>query len=313
MFLVALRMSIGWYFFDGAREKNLNRSFSSSGFLAGAEGPFADLFRAGVPDFHGWSRTVAQPMEDKPNPETPNSTAWKDYNERSYSAWMKQIIDDWGRYNQKVVAHFGFDKNQAEKAKAVFSLYEGRLRGYLADSRDDIEAYRHELFLIDTMKSGKTADEVPFVKDRIATKQRSEDIGNGTAVLAGVKAMEEEYKVELLGLATGEQLDAKGNPPVSTTSIEKFDTFLKYIHFAIGACLLVGLFTRLAAFGAGTFLLLVILSRPPWIVGYQMVGYQIVMMFACFALMATPVGRWGGLDFFLHALFGNCCKGKADQ
>ena len=313
MFLVALRMSIGWYFFDGAREKNLNRTFSSSGFLAGAEGPLADAFRAGVPDFHGWSKTVAQPLEDKPNPETPNSTAWKDYNERTYSAWMKQIIGDWGRYSQQVAEHFAFEPAQAEKAKAVFSVYEGQLRDYLAQNRDDIEAYRHQLFLVENLKSHDTADDVPFVQDRIASKQRSEDISYGTAVLAGVKAMEEQYKVELVGLATDEQHEAQGDPPASTTSLEKFDTFLKYIHFAIGGCLLIGLFTRLAAFGAGTFLLLVVLSRPPWIVGYQMVGYQIVMMFACFALMATPVGRWGGLDFFVHALFGNCCKGKADQ
>lgn len=33
--LVGMRMSIGWYFFNGAREKNLNREFTSATFLSG--------------------------------------------------------------------------------------------------------------------------------------------------------------------------------------------------------------------------------------------------------------------------------------
>ncbi|MGB6042370.1 MAG: hypothetical protein WBF93_04340, partial [Pirellulales bacterium] len=52
--LVGMRMSIGWYFFNGAREKNLNREFTSATFLSGAQGFLADWFKAGLPDFHGW-------------------------------------------------------------------------------------------------------------------------------------------------------------------------------------------------------------------------------------------------------------------
>jgi len=307
--LVGLRMSIGWYFFNGAREKNLNRQFTSATFLSGAQGFLADYFKAGLPDYHGWNGLMAQPLEDKPNPHDAqaNPDQWQQYNQRAYVDWYRLIIDDWGRHKEKVVRHFSYDAVQQDKAKQLFAYYDGRLRAHFADTRSELAEYRHELFRLQTMAASRSASDTPFEQQRIGTK-RAETSAKAMEIRSQVETIEQDYRRELVALATADQQQRLGEVPVEKSSLESFDTFVKYTHFAIGGCLLVGLLTRLAALGAGAFVLMVILSRPPWDVGYQMIGYQIVMMFGCFLLMGTAAGRWAGLDYFLHPWLSNCCS-----
>ena len=83
----------------------------------------------------------------------------------------------------------------------------------------------------------------------------------------------------------------------------------------VGFCLMVGLFTRLAAFVGAGFLVLVVAVMPaiPHIyppplpaVGHAMyINKEVIEMLALLFLSTTPVGRWGGVDFFLHHLLFN--------
>ena len=41
------------------------------------------------------------------------------------------------------------------------------------------------------------------------------------------------------------------------------------------------------------------------IVGYQTIGYQIILMLVCFLLCAMAAGRWAGIDFFFRKLHIN--------
>jgi uncharacterized membrane protein YphA (DoxX/SURF4 family) len=258
---------------------------------------------------------MAVPLEDKPNPHDAQAKPeeWAAFNGRAYVQWQDSILHDWGRYKEKVTGHFAFDDAQTEQAGKVFAYYEGQLKSHLEDVREDLEEYRHELFRLAQRESTPSADEVPFEGQRNSTT-KAETYAQAATLKAGVEAIEQEYQRELEGLATAEQLEKLGNTPAESSALAAFDTFLIYTHFLIGACLVVGLLTRLAAFGAGTFLLLVVLSRPPWDVGYQIVGYQIVMMFASFLLMATAAGRWAGLDYFIHLWrSGKCCSTTSTQ
>ncbi len=82
----------------------------------------------------------------------------------------------------------------------------------------------------------------------------------------------------------------------------------------IGACLILGFCTRLAAIGGGCFMLMILMTQPPWPtiypafhpeVGHSMiVDKNFIEMVAVFTLATLPVGRWGGLDFFLWNWFG---------
>ncbi len=307
--LVGMRMSIGWYFFNGAREKNLNREFTSATFLSGAQGFLADWFKAGLPDFHGWSRLMALPLEDKPNPHdaTAKPAEWRQFERRVYADWYQQIVDDWGRYKEKVANHFSYEAEQEDKAAKLFAYYTGRLNDHFTGAHQDLAAYRHELYRLENMSASHSADDTPFEQQRIGA-MRAATSAQALQIQAAVEDIEREYQDELQAVATDDQRNRSGHVPIEKSALEKFDWFLKYTHFAIGGCLLVGLLTRLAAFGAGAFVLMVILSRPPWDVGYQLVGYQIVMMFGCFLLMAVGAGRWAGLDYFLCPALLKCCS-----
>ena len=78
----------------------------------------------------------------------------------------------------------------------------------------------------------------------------------------------------------------------------------------VGGLLIVGLFSRLAAFAGALFLLSVMASQPPWVDGARLdyFPYQLVELFALLALAVIPAGRWAGLDFFTHWLCFQCCR-----
>jgi uncharacterized membrane protein YphA (DoxX/SURF4 family) len=71
---------------------------------------------------------------------------------------------------------------------------------------------------------------------------------------------------------------------------------------------MLGLFTRLAAFGGALFLLQIYLCIPPW-PGlpespkweghYVIVDKNLIEMLACLSLMCLPTGHWVGFDALL--------------
>ncbi|MEK6247606.1 MAG: hypothetical protein N2C12_05455, partial [Planctomycetales bacterium] len=279
--LVALRISIGWYFFESSRQKNLDRQSSSVGFLSQATGPLANLYKSSLPDFHEFRTWMSISQQATPNPHDRDQEPeqWQSFNQRSYSDWQKRIVNDWGSTKDEVVGHFSFEENQSQKALEKFNYYDGLLSDHFLSSQQSIAEYRHELHRLEQFQNSSSAGEVPFQLARIRTKQ-AEIRGAAATIQAEVRLIEDNYKKELRDLATSDQLKKNGNPPISPDPMASFDVFIKYTLFAIGACLTIGLFSRLASLGAGLFLLTVVGAQPPWVVGYSTIGYQIVMMFA---------------------------------
>lgn len=103
--------------------------------------------------------------------------------------------------------------------------------------------------------------------------------------------------------------------PTDRTPIEWLDQATMWSHVVLGACLLVGLFSRLASFLLGLFLLSVTLiapalpyaPTPPGAIGFYLyVNLYVIEMIALFALAALPTGRWFGLDALVYyALHGS--------
>jgi uncharacterized membrane protein YphA (DoxX/SURF4 family) len=82
----------------------------------------------------------------------------------------------------------------------------------------------------------------------------------------------------------------------------------------VGACLIVGLFARLAAVVGALFLLSIVLTQPPWMAEAIPTYNQWVEFVAMLTLAAFPVGRWGGLDYFVSRLFcRRCCAAEGKQ
>ena len=80
----------------------------------------------------------------------------------------------------------------------------------------------------------------------------------------------------------------------------------------VGACLILGLFTRLASLAGIAFLLMIYLAAPPWIGyfyaipsegSYLIVNKNLVEVAALAVIMLTGSGRFAGLDRILSGLF----------
>ncbi|HWC90098.1 MAG TPA: hypothetical protein VG433_10595, partial [Pirellulales bacterium] len=81
----------------------------------------------------------------------------------------------------------------------------------------------------------------------------------------------------------------------------------------VGVCLILGLFARLASLVGALFLASIVLSQPPWLPSSAPTYPQLLEMLALFTLATVPVGRWCGLDFFLHHLFGRRRPKASDE
>ena len=81
----------------------------------------------------------------------------------------------------------------------------------------------------------------------------------------------------------------------------------------VGACLILGLFTRLASLAGIVFLLMIYLAAPPWIGyfyaipsegSYLIVNKNLVEGAALVVIMLTGSGRFAGLDRIISGLIG---------
>jgi len=304
-----LRLGIGWLFFAGAWEKHQNKKFTSEPFLKQAKGPLAPFYLAEVPDVHDFRRWIEQPRKQTPPPEPTSDdpeSAKKAAADAAqlkaevYKNWEEAIVLDWGRLQQSVSSHFGFDNEQKTKAGKLLRYYEGKLHSYLEARANDLAAFRHDLYRDQPEQAQKR-----FLPEPVADADKDQRRAKAMEVRQWVVDAGNQYRKELAQLATEAQQKTYGELAVQRTTLEKFDQFLIYSHMAIGFCLLVGLLTRLASLGAAFFLLSVVATQPfwidgslSWISGPQAVMYQVILLLACLVLMASGAGRWAGLDYF---------------
>ena len=318
LMLVLLRVAIGWHFFKEGTKKYQDPDFSSAGFLRDAKGPLADFYHdAAGAQAHEWDRWMAIPRKDAPDADAdtkPVAAADADPNaipaDAPYKDWAESVIRDWKLLLQKANGAGRYNNDQAKEIAKVFDDRSQQLRDYLEEATGDVYDYQHELYRLEQMEQLQTADDVPYQKTRIEQK-RYELLGTAAKIQGDVEKFEEGLINDVLGKLDPEQqervLAALDDSPTS-----KIDTWVTYLHIGIGVCLIVGLFTRLSALAGGLFLCSVVASQPFWVAGAAPTYYQWVELFACFVLATTHAGKWGGLDYFLHAMVSKCCGGNSD-
>jgi uncharacterized membrane protein YphA (DoxX/SURF4 family) len=337
--LVLLRLATGWHFYrEGTKKLTYDEatgdtrvSFSSEPFLRQAVGPWAEWFKRDLPNVHDWERLLVVP---KRGPTTTEDLAKRsrwlgDYNKRRaeaqkaekpapiefppdapYAAWAQKIDDDW----QDLAAAFqGVDGlSDEQRAEAASALYRRRqqLADYLASQENSFADWQHELWRLGDWEDDPEAAELPFHDARIVEKR-----GETTAATGGwvdqVRALESSLTADLRSVLTAEQA---ANPDMAAKvdlalgdaqvrNLHRKDVAITCLIIGVGACLLLGLFTRLAALGGIAFLCMVIATQPPWVPGAvtTVFYYQLVEIAALGVLLASGAGRWAGLDFFLRA------------
>lgn len=120
-------------------------------------------------------------------------------------------------------------------------------------------------------------------------------------------------------LNAGKPVD-RGSPATSPGSL--MDVRTKYFITAVGACLLLGLLTRISCVLGAGFLVLTYLTHPPfpWYAQPPMtegnplfINKNVIEALALLTLATFPTGRWLGLDALLARIFGcwKCCSAKA--
>jgi uncharacterized membrane protein YphA (DoxX/SURF4 family) len=130
-----------------------------------------------------------------------------------------------------------------------------------------------------------------------------------------VQALENELKTAAEALLSEQQL-AAGPVPEPMTEIRDINQKTMWGLTILGALLIAGCFTRLAALGAAGFLTMFYLAVPPWPgtppeVGPEhnfIVNKVLVEAIACVALVFLPTGRWFGVDAIFAWMFGRRAK-----
>lgn len=280
--LVVLRLSIGWHFLYEGMWKYENPSFSAEGFLTQARGPWAHWFHDLIPDRDGRERLDLEAMSSK-----------------------------WERIREQSEKFYKFDEDQTAAAKEIFERRRKQLEAYLKEIDQDVKKHFADLETLQSRRAADpTADSVPFSQKRYydqAAKLR----GEAAPWLAEVDRLDEDYQNELGRLLEADQ-KSRGRPPLEMTRLQKVDRLTTYGLIAIGVGLMVGLFTRFFCLAGAVFLGSIVLAQPAWPTIYPplppsaghslVINKELIEMIAMLALAATPVGRWAGLDFFIHNL-----------
>ena len=280
--LVLLRLSIGWHFFYQGIWKLRAENFSSEPFLRQAKGPFAARFQALIPDYYGLERLDAE-----------------------------KVVADWQEYLDQFDAHYGpLEEEELAAGEQILTMRRKQLTTYLDSNADDIEEYALEVERYRGARESARLNSVAYERKRLWDQGKQLE-SKSAAWLAKVDSIGVAFRADLDRLLDGEQV-ALGGVPRERSRLEQVDALITYSNLAIGICLLIGLFTRFAAISGGLFLLSIVMQQPelpfvyppaPAAAGRSLlINKEFIEMMALFALAATHVGRWGGLDFFIHYL-----------
>jgi len=335
-----LRLAVGWHFYKEGVEKQLHPDrFSSAPFLLQAKGPLAPLYHANAPDFHQFRKLLAAPARHvplTPQQEIEVNNWAADYAGRikeaedankpppavefppyaPYKTWAEQIADDWRGSVVAVIKSVPLDDQQQQAIADLLDARLNQLRDYFAevdplagvDRPAEIAKFRNELWRLEKMQNDPTAGEMPYQGQRIATKS-AETQTSGTEWLDDVQAMENQFYADIVAAVDEDQ-----RPPVSQVlglgRQQTIDTVVTYLVLGVGVLLVLGLFTRIAAVGGALFTAAVIASQPPWAAGATPNWNTVIEFAALLVLAFSGAGRWAGLDFFVGALCGKCCKSR---
>ena len=290
--LVLLRLSIGWHFYTEGVSKQVSGNWSAAPFFANARGPLADQYRQMVWDFDGRYRL-------------------------NRNAMMKVFAI----YRDHVGQHFDFDEEQVNQARANYRKAIEQYDWVMDENAPDIEEFKLGIdrvrnFDLDPQERG-LREGVESLGGQRETIRR-EWSGKAKPALTQIDKIWKNYEIAQNSIASQGQLSAKGKLPLSKPRTNRIDTsvvdgLLPYFDIAVGLCLLLGLFTPIAALAAGVFLFSVFLSQYPPTTGPASSNYQLIESMGCFVLAATGAGRFAGLDFFLHLFVRKSLANQHDE
>ncbi|MEM1303976.1 MAG: TQO small subunit DoxD [Planctomycetota bacterium] len=290
--LVLLRMAMGWHFLDQGVDK-FDPNFSSEGFLRSAKGPLAEKFQSLAHGVHNVDTLLFVPREfDPARTDAP------------YDAWLERISADWKVYSLDAAELAG--GGSAEAFEACYNEWQARLADYLATQSDAIAEHQNELWRLEQLQANAPAGELPYNDER-AYKKYGETFSASRKWIAEVRSLEAAYRDALVSIADEAGASARAVKAAVTpkSELDTINLIVKWSVTSIGVCLILGLFTRLAALGGAAFLCSVIATQPPWVAGAQTeyFWYQLVEVAGMLNVAVFGAGQWLGFDAMWKHLF----------
>jgi uncharacterized membrane protein YphA (DoxX/SURF4 family) len=311
LFLVLLRMAIGWHFFYEGIEKIYSMpegrnsflarilppppepppldktkgtpAFSAEGYLRNATGPLAPYFRQLVPD-----------------PESREKLQF----DRLKAHWRADL--------DRFAGHYHFNDEQKAKAEQVLQDQVAVAQQWFGDldTARKIDDYFHAAEVFQKVESDPGA--IAALRAE-AYRDKAQMEATRSELVRTIDGWTQALRGAWQQIATPDQLADYGPLPKVWTPLDWINALTMYGLTAMGLCLILGLFTRLAALGGAVFLAMIYLSMPPWpglppspmAEGhYLFVSKNLIEMIACLALVFLPTGQWAGLDALLFGWMG---------
>jgi uncharacterized membrane protein YphA (DoxX/SURF4 family) len=282
--IVLLRVGIGVHFLAEGLTKLESPKPFSGGFFGNAKGPLAPLYKNLVWDADGL-----------------------------YRLDLETTLADWGAYRDRIVNHYGFDEKQQKEAADTVKRCEARIKTFLGSKSDAIDEYRKFLDRRDANAKDKSRALASLQTHdaRIAGETRK----LYAELIPPIDRLWKDLENDLNAISSKEQWERHGRlaidkPGRRIGDSETMDRVIPWFDVAVGACLILGLFTRVAAIAGAVFLASVCAAQWPTAQGAAPIYNPAVEMLAMLTLAAIGAGRFLGLDYFCGGLRGICCPAK---
>ena len=293
------------FLYEGFWKIKHHDEFTAEPFLTQAKGPVAGLFYAMVPDINGRQRLQVVVENGKPRINSdPIAARWNDYRQNLIDYLKPRDPTD----QTAVGAHQSFETD----SEKTYNEFKKSLDAYFAENLERIQAYFAALDRFE--KNPEANQDAPFQKkrrwDQMTDLRREAD-----EWIKEIEAREATYKKTLYSSMDDNQKEKTADMPVNWkiwqwNRMQQINFAVTYGLTAIGACLILGFFTRLSALGGAAFMLFVVMTQPAWptiyppdpaVVGHALlINKDFIEMVALLVISTTAVGRWAGLDFFIH-------------
>jgi uncharacterized membrane protein YphA (DoxX/SURF4 family) len=310
--LVVLRLCLGCHFlYEGLWKTKPRNEFTAEPFLSSAKGPLSGLFYAMISDQYGRQRLAVEASKGK----------------------GKECIDTepiaarWSEIRQNLVSYFNPGPPASEEAKQTHEKFKSDTKDTLDKSLESLNKYFSDKETVEAVKAYfKSLDrfEGDPEKSQNASFQQErrwnrmiELRGEAKVWIDELKSREQAY-VNALRDQMPDEYRAKATTlpgswkPWKWSQMQLIDFAVTYGLTAMGICLILGLFTRLAALGGAAFMCFVVMTQPAWPgiyppdlpqIGHALlINKDFVEMIALLVIASSAVGRWGGLDHFVHYL-----------
>ncbi len=285
--IALLRVGIGVHFLAEGLTKLENPKPFSAGFFGNSKGPLASFYKGLVWDADGL-----------------------------YRLDVETTLADWDAYRERIVNHYGFDDKQQKAAADTVKRYEGRLKAFVGSKSDTIDEYRKWLDRRDDNAKDKARELASLQTHdaRINTEIRK----LYAELIPPIDRLWKDLENDLNAISAEDQWAQHGRLAIDKPGRRigdsvTMDRVIPWFDVAIGVCLILGLFTRVAAIAGAVFLASVCAAQWPTSPGAAPIFNQAVEMLAMLVLAAVGAGRFFGLDYFLCGLRGMCCPVKSKQ